>query len=59
MTNRLQVLFDAAGCLKKYNSPEEICVEFFETRKTKYIERKKFLMGMLKAQALRLTNQVD
>ncbi|PAV63041.1 hypothetical protein WR25_09079 isoform B [Diploscapter pachys] len=51
------VLFDAAGCLKKYNSPEEVCTEFFETRKSKYVERKKFLVGMLKAQSNRLSNQ--
>ncbi|CAJ0604912.1 unnamed protein product [Cylicocyclus nassatus] len=51
------VLFDAAGCLRKFNSPEEICAEFFETRKQKYIERKAFMEGMLKSQSNRLTNQ--
>ncbi|KHJ95992.1 DNA gyrase/topoisomerase IV, A subunit [Oesophagostomum dentatum] len=51
------VLFDAAGCLRKFNSPEEICAEFFETRKQKYIDRKAFMEGMLKAQSNRLTNQ--
>ncbi|ETN77909.1 DNA gyrase/topoisomerase IV, A subunit [Necator americanus] len=51
------VLFDAAGCLRKFNTPEEICAEFFETRKQKYIERKAFMEGMLRAQSNRLTNQ--
>ncbi|VDP04965.1 unnamed protein product [Heligmosomoides polygyrus] len=51
------VLFDAAGCLRKFNTVEEICSEFFETRKQKYIERKAFMEGMLRAQSNRLTNQ--
>ncbi|KAK0396121.1 hypothetical protein QR680_001575 [Steinernema hermaphroditum] len=51
------VLFDASGCLRKFNSPEEICKEFFETRKEVYIKRKAFLEGMLRAQSLRLSNQ--
>ncbi|KAK0405993.1 hypothetical protein QR680_018303 [Steinernema hermaphroditum] len=51
------VLFDAAGCLRKFDTPEEICQEFFETRKNKYIERKAYLEGMLRAQSRRLTNQ--
>lgn len=52
------VLFDAAGCLRKFNTPEEVCHEFFGTRKQKYIERKAFLEGMLRAQSNRLSNQV-
>ncbi|KAI6196197.1 DNA topoisomerase 2 [Aphelenchoides besseyi] len=51
------VLFDANGCLKKYNTPEQICREFFEVRKQKYIERKAFLEGMLTAQSERLSEQ--
>ncbi|XGW08821.1 hypothetical protein V3C99_011270 [Haemonchus contortus] len=51
------VCFDAAGCLRKFNTVEEICAEFFETRKQKYIERKAFMEGMLRAQSNRLTNQ--
>lgn len=38
------VLFDAAGCLRKFNTPEEICKEFFDTRKRIYIERKAYLV---------------
>uniref|UniRef100_F1KQV5 DNA topoisomerase 2 n=1 Tax=Ascaris suum TaxID=6253 RepID=F1KQV5_ASCSU len=51
------VLFDAAGCLRKFRNVEEICKEFFETRKKKYIERKAFQEGMLRAQSERLSNQ--
>ncbi|VDM37556.1 unnamed protein product [Toxocara canis] len=51
------VLFDAAGCLRKFRNVEEICREFYETRKTKYIERKAFQEGMLRAQSQRLSNQ--
>ncbi|VDN02891.1 unnamed protein product [Thelazia callipaeda] len=51
------VLFDALGCLRKFSTVEEICKEFFETRKKKYIERKAFQEGMLRAQSQRLSNQ--
>ncbi|CAJ0586787.1 unnamed protein product, partial [Mesorhabditis spiculigera] len=51
------VLFDAAGCLRRFNTAEDICREFFDTRKEKYIERKAFMEGMLKAQSDRLSNQ--
>uniref|UniRef100_A0A0N5ASB9 DNA topoisomerase 2 n=1 Tax=Syphacia muris TaxID=451379 RepID=A0A0N5ASB9_9BILA len=51
------VLFDPLGCLRKFNTVMEICQEFFETRKRKYIERKAFQEGMLKAQSERLSNQ--
>ncbi|KJH51305.1 DNA gyrase/topoisomerase IV, A subunit [Dictyocaulus viviparus] len=50
------VLFDALGCLRKFNTVEEICKEFFETRKQKYIERKAFMEGMLRAQSDRLNS---
>ncbi|CAD5233794.1 unnamed protein product [Bursaphelenchus xylophilus] len=51
------VLFDAAGVLRTFSSPEQICMEFFDTRKVKYIERKAFLEGMLQAQSDRLSEQ--
>jgi hypothetical protein len=38
------VLFDADGCLRKFNTPEEICQEFFTTRKRIYIQRKAYLV---------------
>jgi len=51
------VLFDAAGCLRRFDTPEEICQEFFNTRKQLYIDRKRFLEGMLSAQSDRLSEQ--
>jgi DNA topoisomerase-2 len=51
------VLFDADGCLRKFERVEEIMEEFFRTRRRKYHERKKFLEGILLAQSSRLSNQ--
>uniref|UniRef100_A0A1I8ERD3 DNA topoisomerase 2 n=1 Tax=Wuchereria bancrofti TaxID=6293 RepID=A0A1I8ERD3_WUCBA len=51
------VLFDPLGCLRRFSNVEEICKEFFEVRKKKYIERKAFQEGMLRAQSERLSNQ--
>lgn len=44
--------------MRKFSTVEEIFKEFFETRKKKYIERKAFQEGMLRAQSERLSNQV-
>jgi DNA topoisomerase-2 len=51
------VLFDADGILRRFNTPEEICLEFFEARKRIYLERKAYLEGMLQAQSDRLSEQ--
>ncbi|KAI6238589.1 DNA topoisomerase 2 [Aphelenchoides fujianensis] len=51
------VLFDAAGCLRRFHTPEDICREFFDVRKQKYIERKAYIEGMLTAQSERLSEQ--
>lgn len=51
------VLFDAAGCLRRFNTPEDICKEFYDARKKLYIERKRWLEGMLRAQSERLSEQ--
>uniref|UniRef100_A0A915DNU4 DNA topoisomerase type IIA domain-containing protein n=1 Tax=Ditylenchus dipsaci TaxID=166011 RepID=A0A915DNU4_9BILA len=51
------VLFDASGCLRRFTSPEEICEEFFTTRKKIYLDRKRWMEGMLKAQSDRLSEQ--
>jgi len=51
------VLFDSNGVLRKFDTPEQICEEFFHTRKRIYIERKRFLEGMLQAQSDRLSEQ--
>ena len=51
------VLFDANGVLRRFDTPEQICEEFFHTRKRIYIDRKRFLEGMLQAQSDRLSEQ--
>ncbi len=51
------VLFDSNGCLKRYETPEQILKEFFEVRLEFYIKRKAYYEGMLEAEALKLENQ--
>merc|ERR1712062_784472 len=51
------VLFDKNGCMKKYNDACEILKEFYEVRFEYYGKRKKYLEGMLQAEALKLSNQ--
>ncbi|KAG8198803.1 hypothetical protein JTE90_007107 [Oedothorax gibbosus] len=51
------VLFDHLGCLRKYNSPEEVLKEFFEVRFELYEKRKEYMIGVLEAESLRLKNQ--
>ena len=38
------VLFDRHGQIKRYTSPEEILVEFFELRMEYYVKRRAFLI---------------
>jgi DNA topoisomerase II len=52
-----KVLFDAAGCLRKFDSPEQICQEFFDCRKELYKKRKRYLEGMLQAQSDQLSEK--
>uniref|UniRef100_H2Z115 DNA topoisomerase 2 n=1 Tax=Ciona savignyi TaxID=51511 RepID=H2Z115_CIOSA len=51
------VLFDEFGKLRKFNTTTEILKEFFHIRLRLYVERKDFMVGMLSAEAKRLTNQ--
>lgn len=51
------VLFDHNGCLKRYEDELQILQEFFDLRLNYYDKRKKYLEGMLEAEALRLSNQ--
>jgi len=51
------VLFDSAGCLRKFETVEEICRNFFECRKTLYVKRKRYLEGMLRAQSEQLSEK--
>lgn len=52
-----QVLFDANGCIKRYDCVEDILKEFFELRLTYYQKRKDYLEGLLTAEASKLSNQ--
>lgn len=51
------VLFDALGCLRKYESPLDILKEFYELRLERYAIRKAWLEGMLTAESDKLNNQ--
>jgi len=51
------VLFDEFGCLKKYETTDEIFQIFYDIRLKKYHERKAFLLGMLEAECSKLENQ--
>lgn len=51
------VLFDSLGCIKKYDSCEQILKEFYEIRFALYERRKEYLVGILDAEALKLKNQ--
>lgn len=53
-----QVLFDPAGRIKKYETPEEILEEFYTLRLTFYQKRKEWLAGKLTEEYERLDNKV-
>lgn len=53
----IQVLFDHMGCLKRYESVQDILKEFFELRLHYYKLRKDWLVGSLGAEATKLSNQ--
>ena len=50
-------MFDALGCLRKYESPLDILKEFFELRLERYAIRKAWLEGMLAAESSKLNSQ--
>lgn len=52
-----QVLFDHMGCMKRYDSVQDILREFFELRLHYYKLRKDWLVGSLGAEAAKLSNQ--
>ena len=52
-----QVLFDALGCLRKYETPLDILKEFFELRLERYAMRKAWLDGLLTSESSKLSNQ--
>jgi len=51
------VLFDHNGCLRKFENVEEIVREFFDLRMEYYAKRKRFMEGLLGAEAAKLSNQ--
>ncbi len=51
------VLFDHNGCLKRYETPEEILEEFYPVRLEFYVKRKAYYEGILEAEVLKLENQ--
>ncbi|KAG8455002.1 hypothetical protein GDO86_001284 [Hymenochirus boettgeri] len=57
LTCNSMVLFDHMGCLKKYETVQDILKEFFDLRLQYYSLRKEWLIGMLGAEAARLNNQ--
>ncbi|XP_078501642.1 DNA topoisomerase 2-alpha isoform X2 [Lissotriton helveticus] len=57
LTCNSMVLFDHVGCLKKYETVMEILKEFYELRLQYYGLRKEWQVGMLTAEASKLTNQ--
>ena len=57
MSTTSMVLFDHLGCLKKYETVEEILKDFFTLRLDYYAKRKAYLEGLLGAEAAKLSNQ--
>ena len=50
-------MFDADGCLRKYDNTKAIMREFFDLRLDRYCIRKTYLEAMLLAEATKLENQ--
>lgn len=57
LTCNSMVLFDHMGCLKKYETVQDILKEFFDLRLHYYSLRKDWLTGMLGAESAKLNNQ--
>lgn len=57
LTCNSMVLFDHMGCLKRYESVNDILKEFFELRLHYYKLRKDWLVGSLGAESAKLSNQ--
>ena len=55
----IQVLFDADGCMKKYENELQILHEFHKTRLDMYRKRKDYLERPLTAVSLKLDNQAQ
>jgi len=57
MSLNSMVLFDANGVLRRYDDPLQILKEFYELRLSFYVKRKAHMIGLLEAEALKLSNQ--
>ncbi|XP_078277082.1 DNA topoisomerase 2-beta isoform X2 [Rhinoraja longicauda] len=57
LTCNSMVLFDHMGCMKKYETVQDILKEFFDLRLHYYSLRKEWLSGMLGAESAKLNNQ--
>ncbi|KAI4797440.1 hypothetical protein KUCAC02_025075 [Chaenocephalus aceratus] len=57
LTCNSMVLFDHMGCMKRYDSVQDILKEFFDLRLQYYKLRKDWLLGSLGAEASKLSNQ--
>ncbi|CAL8295553.1 unnamed protein product [Merluccius merluccius] len=57
LTCNSMVLFDHMGCLKRYDSVQDILREFFQLRLHYYKLRKDWLLGSLGADVAKLSNQ--
>ncbi|XP_033913109.3 DNA topoisomerase 2-alpha [Acipenser ruthenus] len=57
LTCNSMVMFDHVGCMKKYETVQDILKEFFDLRVKYYDLRKGWLLGMLGAESCKLTNQ--
>jgi len=51
------VLFDDKGCLRRFESVDQIMKEFYDVRVVMYDKRKKFLLGQMGAEAGMLSNR--
>lgn len=57
LSTNSMVLFDHNGVLRKFEAVEEILREFFDLRLKYYTKRKQYLVGMIQAEASKLSNQ--
>jgi len=57
ISNTSMVLFDHLGCLRKYETVEEILKEFFDLRLKMYEKRKKYMVGCMESEAGQLSNR--
>lgn len=57
LTCNSMVLFDHTGCMRKYETVMDILREFFDLRLRYYGLRKDWMLGMLTAEASKLSNQ--